>query len=72
MRKISDFDIIQIINSNSVLFSKGGHLYFQDFKSNNIDEIENVDKTFDYFSFKDQILSIFTNRQIKNYKLILP
>ena len=72
IRKISDFDKIQIINSNSVLFSKGGHLYFQDFKLNKIEEIENVDKSFDSFSYKDQILSIFTNRQIKNYKIIVP
>ena len=72
VRKVSDFDTVQIINSDLVLFSKGGHLYFQDFKLNKIEEIQNVDKSFDYFSYKDQILSIFTNRQIKNYKIIVP
>jgi hypothetical protein len=72
MRKISYFDIIQIINSNSVLFSKGEHLYFQDFKLNRTEEIQNVDKTFEFFTYKDEILSIFTNRQIKNYKIIIP
>jgi hypothetical protein len=72
IRKISDFDKIQIINSNSVLFSKGGYMCFQDFKLETSEEIQNVDKSFDYFSYKDQILSIFTNRQIKNYKLTLP
>ena len=72
IRKVPDFDKIQIINSELILFSKGERLYFQDFKLNKIDEIENVDKTFDYFSFKDEILSIFTNRQIKNYKIIVP
>ena len=72
IRKVSDFDKIQIINSNSVLFSKGGFMYFQDFKLETTEEIQNVDKSFDSFSYKDQILSIFTNRQIKNYKLTLP
>ena len=72
IRKISDFDIVQIINSDLLLFSKGGHLYFQDFKLETTEEIQNVDKSFDSFSYKDQILSIFTNRQIKNYKITTP
>ena len=72
IRKISDFDKIQILNSNSVLFSNGEHLYFQDFKLEKTEEVQNVDKSSDYFSYKEQILSIFTNRQIKNYKLTLP
>ena len=72
LRKVSDFDKIQIINSNSVLFSKGEHLYFQDFKLETIEEVQNVDKSFNHFSYKEQILSIFTNRQIKNYKIIVP
>ena len=72
LRKVSDFNKIQIINSNSVLFSKGEHLYFQDFKLETTEEVQNVDKSFDYFSYKEQILSIFTNRQIKDYKLTLP
>lgn len=72
LRKVSDFDKIQILNSELILFSKGERLYFQDFKLNTAEEIQNVDKSFDYFSYKDQILSIFTNRQIKNYKIIVP
>jgi hypothetical protein len=72
IRKAPEFDTVQIINSNSVLFSKGEHLYFQDFKLERTEEVQNVDKSFNYFSYKDQILSIFTNRQIKDYKLTLP
>ena len=72
LRKVSDFNKIQIINFNSVLFSKGEHLYFQDFKLETTEEVQNVDKSFNYFSYKEQILSIFTNRQIKDYKLTLP
>lgn len=72
LRKVSDFDKIQILDSQLILFSKGEHLYFQDFKLNRTEEIQNVDKTFEFFTYKDEILSIFTNRQIKNYKIIIP
>jgi len=72
LRKVSDFDKIQILDSQLILFSKGEHLYFQDFKLITTEEIQNVDKTFEFFTFKDEILSIFTNRQIKNYKIIIP
>ena len=70
--QVLDFDKIQIINSHLVLFSKGENLYFLDFKSNKTQEVQNVNKSFDFFTYKDQILSIFTNRQIKNYKILLP
>jgi hypothetical protein len=72
IRQVPDFNTIQIINSNLILYSKGEHLYFLDFKSNKTQEVQNVDKSFEYFIYKDQILSIFTNRQIKNYKIIIP
>ena len=57
---------------NTILFSKGEHLYFQDFKLNTTEEVQNVNKSFEFFSYKDQFLSIFTNRQIKNYKITTP
>jgi hypothetical protein len=72
IQKVPDFDKIQIINSDLILFSKRERLYFLDFKSNKTQEVQNVDKSFDFFTYKDQILSIFTNQQIKNYKILLP
>ncbi len=72
IRQVPDFDKIQLINSDLILFSKGESLYFLDFKSNKTLEVQNVNKSFDFFIYKDQILSIFTNRQIKNYKILLP
>lgn len=72
IRQVPEFDTIQIISSDLIVYSKGEHLYFLDFKSNKTQEVENVDKSFDFFIYKDQILSIFTNRQIKNYKILLP
>ena len=72
IRKVPDFDKIQIVNSQLLLYSKGDQLFFLDLKSNKSQEVQNVDKSFDYFIYKDQILSIFTHRQIKNYKIIVP
>ena len=34
--------------------------------------IENIEKSFKNFYYKDQILSIFTNQEITNYKIIIP
>jgi len=72
LRTVPDFDKIQIINSHLVLYSKDEQLFFLDFESNKSQELQNVDKSFDFFNYKNQILSIFTNRQIKNYKILLP
>jgi len=70
--QVPDFDKIQLINSHLIVYSKGESLYFLNFKSNKTQEVQNVNKSFDFFTYKDQILSIFTNRQIKNYKILLP
>ena len=70
--KIPDFDQVQIISNQSVLFTKGDLFYFYDVDKNKTSPIENVKKTFDNFYFKDQILSIFTNQEIHNYKITIP
>jgi len=41
-------------------------------KNNTISPIENVEKSFKNFYYKDQILSIFTNQGISNYKITIP
>lgn len=73
--KVSDFDEIQILNPKQYIFSKGNFLYFKDIHNDNSDtssEIEVLEKTFDKFCYKDQILSIFTAREITNYKIVTP
>lgn len=70
--KVSDFNKLQIITNQSILFSKGDKLYVQDLKNNTISAIENVEKSFDNFYYKDQILSIFTTQGITNYKISIP
>jgi hypothetical protein len=50
-------------------------LYFKDISDTNSDtvsEIEVLEKTFDKFCYKDQILSIFTAKEITNYKIVTP
>lgn len=70
--KVADFEKIQIMDNKSVILSKEGKLYIQDIKNNRISPIENVEKSFKNFHYKDQILSIFTNQGITNYKISIP
>jgi hypothetical protein len=70
--KVSDFQQIQSITKKMVLFSKEETLYIQDLSKNKIYPIENVEKSFKNFYYKDQILSIFTNQGISNYKIVIP
>jgi len=70
--KVSDFDQIQIITNQVLVFSKEGKLHLQDLSKNSIYTIDNVEKSFKNFYYKDQILSIFTNQEIINYKITIP
>lgn len=73
--KVADFDKIFIVSSSQYLFSKNNLLYFKGFDKSNIEavsEIKILQKTFDNFYYKDQILSIFTATDISNYKIVTP
>ncbi len=70
--KVADFDQLQIVSNQKTVFSKGGKLFLQDRSKNSIYTIENVEKSFENFFYKDQILSIFTNQEITNYKITIP
>jgi hypothetical protein len=73
--KVHDFDQIEIINPNSYIFRKANLLYFKAKTSADLDtfsEIEILQKSFDKFCYKDQILSIFTAKEITNYKIVTP
>ena len=72
LASIPSYDKIQIIDSEKLLFSKGNEIYLLDNKAKVIIEIEIVEKSFQNFYYKDQILAIFTNQQITNYKIKLP
>ncbi|WP_433834941.1 hypothetical protein [Flavobacterium anhuiense] len=73
--KITDFDKIAIIGPLQYLFSKDHLMYYKGFNKSNpeaISEIKILEKTFDNFYYKDQILSIFTATDISNYKIVTP
>lgn len=72
LASIPVYDKIQIIDSEKLLFSKGNKIYLLNNKTKVIIEIEIVEKSFQNFYYKDQILAIFTNQQITNYKIKLP
>jgi hypothetical protein len=75
LEKVPDFDQIEIIDSNSYIFSKANLLYFKGKASTSLDtffEIKILQKSFDKFCYKDQILSIFTAKEITNYKIVTP
>ena len=69
---IPEYDLIVIVNDNQYLYSKNGILKFIDVQKEQKTEIEIAEKSFKKFSYKDQILSIFTAEGITNYKITIP
>lgn len=70
--KMPDFDFIEIINDQQYIYSKNNVLTFADIKKKEKYKIEISKKTFKKFTYKDQILSIFTSDAIINYKITTP
>ena len=70
--KVPDFESIEIINKNQFICSTNGRLIFQDLEKDQKTEIKIAEKSFKNFYYKDQILSIFTNKGISNYKITIP
>ena len=69
---VPEFDQFQSITNQHFIFSKNQNLYFHNSKKNITFKIANVENSFKKFYFKDQILSIFTNQGITNYKITTP
>jgi hypothetical protein len=72
LANIPPFEKIQIVDHEKLLFLRDNTLYCLNNQSKMVFEIEIVEKSFQNFYYKDQILAIFTNQQIKNYKIKLP
>ncbi len=70
--KVETTSKMQLLNENKVLLSKDNLLFIRDKNANKLYEIEIVEKSFNNFYYKDQILSIFTNKGITNYKITIP
>ena len=63
---------MQLLDKNKVLYAKENSLYLLDRNLAVLYKIEIVEKSFTKFYYKDQILSIFTNQGITNYKITVP
>jgi hypothetical protein len=70
--KVEISNNLQLLDENKVLFLKDNTLFIRDRNLNKLYEIEIVEKSFKNFYYKDQILSIFTDQGITNYKITIP
>lgn len=72
LETIVDYDAIQFVSDRSTLYAKDGKLYHTNREKNTTVPVLTVENSFKKFYYKDQILSIFTDLGITNYKIILP
>lgn len=70
--KMDDSKPIQLLDINKTLTTENDLIYIKDVKQNLSYQIEIVEKSFKKIYYKDQILSIFTDKGITNYKITLP
>ena len=70
--KIPVFNTVQFIDSKKLLFSIDNKICVFDFTTKSTVELKIVENSFNNFYFKDQILAIFTDQQITNFKIKLP
>ncbi|WP_163408913.1 hypothetical protein [Flavobacterium ajazii] len=73
--KIPEYEKILILSPKQYLFTKDNLLFFKDIHndgSETVSEIGLPEKSLNKFYYKDQILSIFTAKEITNYKIVIP
>lgn len=64
--------VIQLLDNQKALFMKGDQLFLKTLVDGKIYTIEIVEKSIKKIYCKEQILSIFTDKGITNYKITLP
>lgn len=69
---VTEFDQAQIISSKQILLKKGTVLSLVDLEKETSKIVPIPEKSFQSFYYKEQILSIFTDHEIRNYKILLP
>ena len=72
MKVIRKFDAIQLTKNGNYIFQSEQELFYYDLKSKRSSKIAIDEKIISKFFFRDGILSIFTQNEITNYKIILP
>jgi hypothetical protein len=68
---VPKYDKVQMVSSTEVLYMKDNALYLYSLQAGTAKLIELVEKTFDGFQYSAQILSIFTDSEINQYKITL-
>lgn len=66
------YDSIQIISANEVILQKDNNLYFYNLEKQMQTPISITEKSIKSFQYTSQILTIFTDSEIKTYKVTLP
>ncbi|QEE49269.1 hypothetical protein FUA48_06655 [Flavobacterium alkalisoli] len=66
---VEDFDQLQFTAPTTVLFSKDNTLYLYNTETQSRKVVEIKEKSFKSFYYKEQILSIFTDNDITQYKI---
>ena len=67
-----EFDSILFVNSEMIIYKKNEKTIAFNRNTNNYILLENTNKSFESLSYKNQILSIFTNQEISNFKITIP
>ncbi|MDY0088789.1 MAG: hypothetical protein RBR78_00315 [Flavobacteriaceae bacterium] len=70
--KIPNAEKVVFISNKELLILKDNTLFWFNTSNNNLQNIDVDKKTLQNVSYKDQILTIFTKKEISNYKIILP
>ncbi len=69
---LKKIDAVQLTKNGNYIFQSEQELYYYDLKLNRSKKIAIDEKIISKFFFRDGILSIFTQNEITNYKIILP
>ncbi len=59
-----------MVSENEMIYKTGNNLFLFDLKTKKNNQINLNQKTFENFSYKNQILTIFTNQEITTFKII--
>ncbi|HSD13050.1 MAG TPA: hypothetical protein VLB74_00225, partial [Flavobacterium sp.] len=70
--KVPEYDDIQIVSSKQLLLKRDNILSFYDIEKETSQILQLPKKSIGSFYYREQILSIFTDNEIRNYKLTLP
>ncbi|WP_432672799.1 hypothetical protein [Flavobacterium sp. SM2513] len=68
----TDFDAVLFSDTEFIFYTKNGKHVIFNRNTKKINTLENLDNSFTSLTFKNQILSIFTNQGITNYKITIP